>query len=160
MKKNEVAKFMKKIKAYYPSFEIEQDYITEEWYNKLKDYSYDDVLKKFDEHLDGELSASQPKLHFLTKYLKTEEEKMKAQNDYLIRCNLCGKEMYLSTYDNEHYSKCLLIHTLIPVLTERGEKVNYDILDEYDYNTLDKIYMKYVPLKKNLDDIKKALGGK
>ena len=144
MTKAEMQSFVKRIKAYYPIFSLDKDSM-DVWYEKLKDYEQKDLLEKFEEHLKGEYALEPPKLHFLTKYLKTKEQKEKATNDYLIRCNLCGQEMYLSDYDNTHYKKCLLIKTLIPILKKRGEDVNYEILDEYDYETLDKVYMKYVP---------------
>lgn len=156
MTKAETIKFMKKIKSYYPNFSIE-DYVIEEWVERLKDYELKDLLEKFEQHLNGEYALEPPKLHFLIKYLKTKEEKEKTSHDYLIRCILCGEEMYLSEFDNTHYKKCLLIKTLIKVLKKRGQNVTYEELDEYDYETLDKIYEKYVPLKKNLKEILKSV---
>lgn len=152
MTKAEVLKFLNKVKAYYYNFSLE-DNVKEEWTEKLKHYDNDDILRKFDEHLNGEYALDPPKLHFLTKYLKTEEEKLKTSNDYVIRCNLCQKEMYLSDYNNKHYKKCLLIRTLVPILVSKGQNVDYNTLDEYDYETLDKVYEKYVPVVKK--DLKK-----
>lgn len=149
MKKSETISFIKKIKAYYPIFKLEEEAI-DEWANRLKPYSNDDVLRKFEEHLKGEYALEPPKLHFITKFLRTEEEKERASHDYLIRCNLCGQEMYLSTYDNEHYEKCLLIKSLIPILEKKGEKVTYETLEQYPTQTLERIWDKYVPLKTEL----------
>ena len=142
MTKVEVLKLLNKIKVYYPTFSLE-DYVKEEWIEKLSPYSNDDVLRKFDEHLNGEYALEPPKLHFLTKFLKTEEEKEKFKGDYLIRCNLCGQEMYLSEYENEHYSKCLLIKALIKVLKEHGDDVSYEELDKHSYEKLEKVWDKY-----------------
>lgn len=149
MTKTETLKFLNKIKAYYYNFSVE-DNIKEEWIEKLKSYDLQDLEKKFEEHLNGQYALEPPRLHFLTRYLKTKEEKERATSDYLIRCNLCGNEMYLSEYENKHYSKCLVIKTLIPILKAKGEDVNYEILEEYDLNTLERIYNKYTTPTKDL----------
>lgn len=149
MTKTEVLKFLNKIKAYYYNFSIE-DNVKEEWAEKLKPYDLQDLEIKFEEHLNGQYALEPPRLHFLTRYLKTKEEKERATSDYLIRCNLCGHEMYLSEYEDKHYSKCLVIKTLIPILKARGEDVNYEILEEYDLNTLERIYNKYTTPTKDL----------
>ena len=153
MTKAETLKFLNKIKAYYYNFSLE-DYVKDEWIEKLKPYSKEDIEEKFEEHLHGEYALNPPQLHFLTKYLKTEDEKQKAGEDFIIKCNLCGDTMFLQDYERKHYKKCLLIKTLIPILQKRGEEVNYEILDVYDYETLDRIYMKYEPdIKKDLKEI-------
>ena len=116
-------------------------------------YSKEDVLKKFDEHLNGEYALEPPKLHFITKYLNTEEAKQRYGEDYIVRCDLCGKQVYLTEYNTEHRDKCLLIKALIPVLTKRGEDVTYEALNSYDFNTLNRIYDKYVPVTKNINEL-------
>lgn len=152
MTKVEVLKLLNKIKVYYPSFSLE-DYVKEEWINKLKPYDNEDVLEKLDEHLQGDKSKELPKLHFITKFLKTPEEKKRYTGNFIINCNLCGKEMTLSEYDNEHYGKCLLIKSLLPILKARGEDVSYETLNEYDYETLDKVWDKYQPTKQNINEL-------
>ena len=147
MTKEETKDLIKKISVYYPYFKLEEEAF-KEWESRLKPFDQADVLRKFEEHLKGEKANEPPKLHFITKYLKTIAEKETYENDYIIRCNLCGKEMPLSEYDNRHYKKCLLIKALIPVLRERGEDVDYETLDEYDYFKLDKVWEKYNPIKK------------
>lgn len=153
MTKQETISFIKKIKAYYPIFKLEEDGI-DEWANKLKSYELEDVVKKFEEHLNGEKSEEPPKLHFLTRYLLTKEEKEKYKGDYIVRCNLCGRELYLAEYD-KHYEKCLLIKALIPILKSKGEDVSYEILDEHDFTVLDKVWDKYNQPKKQ--DLKETL---
>ena len=69
----------------------------------------------------------------------------------IVRCNLCNKEMNLINYD-KHYDRCLMISTLIPILRERGENVDYEILSGYDSNVLERIILKYLPFKKELFD--------
>ena len=100
--------------------------------------------------MQGELKDRVPMLHYITKYLLTPEEKAVDRNDYLVDCRLCQKTIPLSQYNN-HYDKCLLIKTLIPILQKNGETVDYDSLNEYDYQTLDKVYDKYVPIKKEIN---------
>ena len=45
-----------------------------------------------------------------------------------------------------------MIKTLIPILKEKGEDVNYDILNSYDSITLEKVLYKYLPAKKDLKE--------
>lgn len=156
MTKAETIKFMKKIKSYYSNFSIE-DYVIEEWVERLKDYELKDLLEKFEQHLNGEYALEPPKLHFLIKYLKTKEEKEKTSHDYLVRCNLCGDEMYLSELDSKHYRKCLLVSSLVKILKKEGKDVTYEELNEYDIPTLRKVFDKYRPLKKNLKEVLKKV---
>lgn len=142
MNKTETIKFMKKVKTYFPTFSIE-DYVVDEYVNKLKPYSLNDLNERFEYYLQNENQNDPPKLHYLIKFLKTEEEKGKEKNDYIIRCNLCGEEMYLKEYDTTHYKKCLLITALLPILKGRGEDVSRETLDEYDIGTLEKVFDKY-----------------
>lgn len=152
MTKVEVLKLLNKIKVYYPNFSLE-DYVKEEWIEKLKPYDNEDVLKKLDEHLKGDKSKEPPKLHYITKFLKTPEEKKRYTGDFIVDCNLCGKTMTLEEYDKEHYKKCLLIKSLIPILKARGEDVDYNKLDEYNYETLDRVWDKYNPQNTNLSNL-------
>lgn len=61
-----------------------------------------------------------------------------------IMCNLCQRPMLLSEYDR-HYDKCLAITTLLPILRDNGQMINYKDLDEYDMSSLDKLLEKYIP---------------
>ena len=69
---------------------------------------------------------------------------------YKVRCNLCNREMYISTYES-HYDKCLMITTLLPILKNKGEIVDYNSLDKYDKNTLEKVVYKYIPISKEIN---------
>lgn len=148
MTKTEVVHFMQKIKAYYESFTME-DYKINEWYDKLKIYDLEDVYMKFDQHLQGEQKDYPPKLHYITRYLKTPEEKQKQKSeDYLIDCNLCGRTMTLSEHD-KHYSKCSSIKYLqMRIKNETGNVISYDELDSLNENTFNRVYEKY----KDYDD--------
>lgn len=145
MQKAEVITFMKKIKAYYQTFSME-DYIVAEWQDRLKPYDLEDVYAKLDQHLNGELKDQIPKLHYITKYLKTSAEKKMPSIDYLVDCNLCQRTMRLSEYNN-HYDKCLSIKCLLTRLKKQGQEVAYEELEDlYDSkrNTYDRVYEKYM----------------
>lgn len=156
MTKQEVIKFTKKISNYYQQFTINDEDVINEWIEKLEPYSIEDLEKRFNEHLNSKYAMSPPLLHILIKDLPTTEQKKYTTNDLIIRCDLCGKEMYLSHYNKEHRKKCLLINALIPVLNNKGENVEYDDLNQYDFLTLDRIYEKYVPIKKDIKEVIKG----
>lgn len=141
MTKSEVINFMKKIKAYYDYFTIE-DYKIGEWYDKLKKYDLEDVYRKFDQHLVGELKDSPPKLHYITKYLLTPEEKAQDRSDYIVDCNLCNQTMKLSKY-NEHYDKCSSINYLLIIFKKKNLEIKREELEKLDNNKFNNIYEKY-----------------
>lgn len=142
MTKQEVVHFMKKIKAYYDYFAME-DYKINEWYDKLKKYDLEDVYRKLDQHLNGELKDSPPKLHYITRYLLTPEEKAKDRNDYTIQCNLCGEWMPLSKYNNSHYSRCSSITYLLRIFKNKDMNVSREELEELDETKFNAVYEKY-----------------
>jgi len=140
MTKQEVINFMKKIKANYSDFPME-DYVINEWYDRLKPYDVDDVYLKLDQHLKGERCQEKPKIHYITKYLKYPSEKGKSVDDYLVDCNLCHKTMKYSEY-NDHYEKCSSINYLRRKIGE----VSYEELEDLynrDRVTYEKVYLKY-----------------
>lgn len=96
MTKQEVITFLERIKANYQSF-LQTPYVLEEWYDRLKDYDKEDVYKKFEEHLNGELSSQIPKAHFITRYLTKSSDKGKEKN-YRVICGNCKKVLPLSEY--------------------------------------------------------------
>ncbi|MGN1351317.1 MAG: hypothetical protein ACI4VE_00745 [Clostridia bacterium] len=98
MTKQEVITFLERIKANYQSF-LQTPYVLEEWYDRLKDYDKEDVYKKFEEHLNGELSSQIPKAHFITRYLTKSSDKGKEKN-YRVICGNCKKVLLLSEYQN------------------------------------------------------------
>lgn len=138
MDKIEVLHFMQKIKAYYQNFAIEE-YIVNEWHDRLKNYDVDDVYMKFEQHLKGEYKNEIPKLHFITKYLKTTNEKINSKPSCVL-CGKCKKQLNLSDYD-QHISR----HNSVEYLLKKSEKFNIAIgydetqlfnLDEETFNEL------------------------
>ena len=142
MTKQETLVFIRKIKAYYPIFKLEEEGI-DEWALKLKPYDLEDVVRKFEEHLKGDRAEEPPKLHFLTRYLRTKDEK-ETQGEYTIECNLCHKWMTPEEYDI-HYEKCLDIQYLENVAKQKGEKFSRKDLENCKEEVIDKLLKKYPP---------------
>lgn len=156
MTKTEVENFMNRIKSYYDTFTWDIFKLLE-WKEKLKPYDSEDVNRKFEEHLNGELKDKPPMLHYLIKYLKTPEEKTKKSSDCVICCNLCSKEMSLSTYNNKHYSRCLSTKYIINQLKKQGKEVSYEELQELSDEVFERVYLKYSDL--DMQKLKKKVGG-
>lgn len=149
MTKQEVVTFLERIKANYQSF-LQTPYVLEEWYDRLKDYDKEDVYKKFEEHLNGELSSQIPKAHFITRYLTKSSDKGKEKN-YRVICSNCKKVLLLSEYQKHmerHNSiEYMKIHSdmfsvfneekLLKKSEEDFEKI-YDQWVEKLYNYLEK----------------------
>ena len=99
MELKDVKLILKRIQSYYPSFIID-DFKTKEWYNELKKFDYDDVNKKLEEHMrSADYGTYEPKLFYLTKYLKTKEEK-RAFLDGLSLTELEDFERYYKNHRN------------------------------------------------------------
>ena len=111
MEKKQAIEFMDRIKSHYQEFVID-DFKIKEWYNELKDYSFEDVNKKLDEHLRNEqYGNSIPKVYFLTKYLTKEKDKL-VENSYKIKCSLCG-ELVKNTEIDKHFTRCSSVDLLV-----------------------------------------------
>lgn len=137
MNKLETLHFMKKIKAYYQNFSIEE-YIVDEWADKLKKYDINDVYQKLDQHLNGEYKNEIPKLHFITKYLKSADEK-KDINDIYFKCARCNKNIALADHSN-HVAR----HNAIDYIQSRcyliNREYNYEELLNIPQNEFDNLY--------------------
>lgn len=100
----ETNEFMKRIKSHYQEFVIDE-FKQDEWYKELKKYDYEDVSKKFEEHLRSETYGEYiPKLYFLTKYLVPSNKKGE-KKQYKVCCNICNKVFDFEEYDL-HYGRC------------------------------------------------------
>lgn len=130
MTRIEVFHFLEKIKAYYQNFSIEE-YVINEWYDRLKKYDLNDVYKKLEQHLNGEYKNEIPKLHYITKYLKTPKEKSES-NDYCFRCNQCNAILRMSNYD-QHMSR----HNSVDYMLKKSKQFN--ILIKFNEQQLNEI---------------------
>lgn len=163
MTKQEVVTFLERIKANYQSF-LQTPYVLEEWYDRLKDYDKEDVYKKFEDHLNGELSSQIPKAHFITRYLTKSSDKGK-ENNYRVICGNCKKVLLLSEYQKHmerHNSiEYMKIHSdmfsvfneekLLKIPEEDFKKI-YDPWIEKLYNHLEK---KADKLQSELEEMKR-----
>lgn len=102
----ETKEFMSRIKQHYQEFIID-NYKIDEWYKELKNYDYDEVNKKLDEHLRNEQYGHQmPKVYFLTKYLtKISEKSQYDASKITLKCSLCGKVVTYNDFD-KHIERC------------------------------------------------------
>lgn len=128
MTKQEVVTFLERIKANYQSF-LQTPYVLEEWYDRLKDYDKEDVYKKFEDHLNGELSSQIPKAHFITRYLTKSSDKGK-KNNYRVICGNCKKVLLLSEYQKH---------------MERHNSIEYMKIHSYMFKTFDEEKLLKIP---------------
>lgn len=105
MTKEETKEILKKIDlTYHTNFLKNSSYVSE-WHKELKNYEFQDVYNKLEEHMRSNFSNDIPKLYFLTKGLKTPEEKEKLSNTTEI-CPFCKNKVNLSEF-KEHYENCM-----------------------------------------------------
>lgn len=141
MTRSETVHFLEKIKTYYQNFVIE-DYVVNEWHDRLKSFDIEDVYKKLDEHLRGSYKDEIPKLHFITKYLNRDKDKLEPSN-VLVRCNECGQAIGWKYYD-EHLAR----HNSINYIKLNEKRINKTLSAEKLCNlnkqNFDEIYMKFL----------------
>ena len=110
MNKNQVRELFQKIQINYPNFEINEIKMNE-WHKELKDYDYNEILEKLDEHFRSEKYGRQePKVYFLTKGLIKVKDKIKREG-IKIRCSICGGSVLLNDF-NKHYDRCSSVEYL------------------------------------------------
>lgn len=111
MKRQEVLKFLQKIKVYYPNFSTDGQMVKDEWTRKLEPYDFDDCCMKLDEHLAGEYQDRPPMPNWIIKYLKTSEEKNQSYEYYTV-CPTCNVTLPLAHFE-KHIRKCNSIEYVI-----------------------------------------------
>lgn len=108
-----------KIKIYRPNFggqfdKSGLDKLKLEWFRILEPYDYIDVDKKLDEFFkNGDNFGRYPDVYYLTKFLKTKEEKLNQNQVYAI-CPFCKSKTIPEDY-KRHYHKCSSIQYLIDI---------------------------------------------
>lgn len=156
MTKTEVMKLLNKIKAYYPSFYIE-DYVVDTWNEILEPYDYEDGLERLKEYAKEEPTRT-PQPQTFIKGMFTPEEKAEAEEDYIVDCNLCGKTMLLSQFE-EHSKKCLLCKALETKAKDSGKDITYEEFMRMPYEKLDNTYGKLFARKVKAEEIAEQLRG-
>ena len=146
MTRDEVKNLFKRIKSNYSTF-VADEYKLTEWCKELKDYDETDVHKKLEEHMrSAEYGNSEPKLYFLTKFLKTKEEKNKVEK-YRLQCTICGKFIPEDDYDS-HYERCLDVDYIVKKRKELfNEETSEELKERYllmDQETFDNKYLQFL----------------
>lgn len=106
----EVKNFLKKVKAHYQEFKIDEPFIVREWIENLCPFDQKDILEKFNEHLENEsVSKEVPKIHILTKWLTPTYEKKKKKEPIKGKfpCRWCGSMCSNTYYLSLHEERCL-----------------------------------------------------
>lgn len=146
MTRDEVKSLFKRIKSNYSTF-VADEYKLTEWCKELKDYDETDVHKKLEEHMrSSEYGNSEPKLYFLTKYLKTTKEKNKTEK-YLMQCSIC-KEFILEEQYDKHYERCLDVEYIVKKRKELFDKdTSEELKNTYlnmEQTTFDNKYLEFL----------------
>ena len=156
----ETTKFMKRIKQHYQDFVID-NYKIEEWYKELKNYTYDDVNKKLEEHLKSQQFGNQiPKVYFLTRYLTPEKEKIKNKASNLwVRCSLCGKVIKYLDFQT-HMDRCNSVEFINlqskKLFSKEIDKQRYREMPDEDFDKIyNKLLERILQTSKNKDEIER-----
>ena len=145
MTREEAKKIVDKIQVFRQSFIITQT-VYQEWYRVLEPYDYCDVEKKLDDYFkDSDNFGRYPDAYYLTRYLKTIEEKQTLSIPHLL-CQICGQSVKSEDY-HQHYRKCSSVDYIIEMSKRYlGNAVSRKELMEIDDRTFDKYY--YATCKK------------
>lgn len=147
MTREETKQFLRRIKQHYQEFTVD-DYKISEWYKELKEYSYDDINERFDEHLRSErYGNSIPKIWFLTNYLIKESEKDGHRLKQLrCICSLCKRSVPVVDYQ-EHYRKCNSIDYVIRQIKKyKNLDVKWKDVEELTDEKFNNLYEKVLNL--------------
>lgn len=136
MTKEETIKVLHKIKAHYQEFALE-DYVINEWHEKLEKYEYQDVLERFNKHLNSEFRNRYPRLNYIVAGLKTPEEKAK-QEAINIRCSVCNEIIPYLKYD-KHIAR----HNSIAYIKSREHYLNKTYNEEKMMNASEEEFNKF-----------------
>lgn len=139
MERTETKKIVDKIKVFRQSF-LATNEIYNEWFKVLEPYDYEDVDKKLDEYFKESNNFGQyPDAYYLTKYLKTIEEKQIKDIPH-AKCQICGQAVRFEDY-KKHYDRCSSVEYLIDVSKRYlGKTLNKEKLMQTDDKTFDDYY--------------------
>lgn len=139
MDKRQVMDVLEKIQAYRQSFLITNKLI-DEWYRVLEPYDYYDVNKKLDDYFrDGENFGKYPDVYYITRYLKTVEEKQIVNEPHAL-CQICKQPVKYENYQ-KHYDRCSSIEYITEMSKRYLEKnVSKEKLLQADDKTFEKFY--------------------
>lgn len=139
MTREESKQIVDKIQIYRQSFLITEN-VYREWYRILEPYDYYDVEKKLDDYFrDSDNFGKYPDAYYLTRFLKTSEEK-KVFNEPHALCQICGRAILFKDYE-KHYEKCSSADYIVS-MCERylDKKISKEKLMATDDETFKKYY--------------------
>ena len=124
MEIKETIKTMERIKQHYQDFIID-DYKIDEWHSELCKYDFKEVNEKIDQHMRNEQYGQYiPKIYFLTRNLKTLEQKAE-KRQYVVICPHCKAKVDYEMYDS-HIGRC----NSIEYLQQQCERFNLKPIDK------------------------------
>lgn len=144
MTKNQYETLLKRIRDIYPEFKVDEV----EWWEQLKDYSYDDVSRNLQHHS----GIAAPICSQLKKGLKREV----IEKDWNIQCELCKKWIHYTTWDDFelHHRRCSKIDFIDRQAKElKGEGIDYSKYYLMSDEELDTRYRKIMDNWKASHDI-------
>ena len=149
MNKIETKNLLDLIKGYYNSQFFVDEYVIKVWVETLEPYDLEDAKEHIKQYIK-EYPDVPPKPHTFIKGLLTKKEKeIRQKADYIVNCNLCGKEMSLAEYDS-HYGRCLDIQYLASIAKQKGEAFTRKDLEACDVKVIDKLLAKYPPKRSEI----------
>lgn len=109
MNEEEVKELLKKIKANYQDFQIDKEYIIDEWCERLSHYSKEEVYQNLENHFNGPRNNEIPRLSSLTKNIITVELKESREKDPegVFYCQWCGTDYNSLIEVKECQERCL-----------------------------------------------------
>lgn len=126
MSYEEFTDFIQMIASHYPKFNLEE-YQLKFWYNKLKDFCKEDVVKRFKSHLEGNYAYAEPKLNYLLKNLMTKKEKENVDTSY-IECPFCHRKWEFPL-ERESQERCFVRCSMIKYIEQKSEMLNINPIE-------------------------------
>ena len=141
MTREESKSLVDKIQVYRQSFLITK-IVYEEWFRVLEPYDYEDVNNKLDDYFrDSDNFGRYPDVYYLTRFLKTIEEKKILSIPHAL-CQICGKSVEYEKY-NKHYERCSSIDYIVEMSKRYlGKELKKSELFELNDFKFDELYYK------------------
>lgn len=147
MDTKQVSEVLERIQANRQSFLI-TNAVLNEWCNVLAPYDYYDVMKKLDDYFrDSDNFGRYPDVYYLTKFLKTIEEKKVLSVPHAL-CQICRQAVKYEDYQ-KHYDRCSSVEYLIeisnrylskPLSRKKLMDTDNETFEKYYYSTCKAVY--------------------
>jgi hypothetical protein len=130
-----------KIQAHYTNFNLSESSL-KIWFESMQPFDADDVMKKFNDHLNSDWKTYEPKLHYLVNKLLTPEQKTKIGKNFLI-CPHCGSS-YETPLDDVKFNECIEKCLRIKYLIKKSEQYGLNLADYFGTDNLKKLSLKEI----------------